>query len=133
LSKTILYAESAGRPFLYRKRKQVGTDLTANRVNGGGWCRPASDFSIDGSTFDGATIPGPCAVNCTNGDQAGGVSFPLPHYGSEGNGEVYSFHPGVAHAAFGDGSVRSISETLSIREFARLVARADSNSTPNVE
>jgi prepilin-type N-terminal cleavage/methylation domain-containing protein len=133
LSKTIMYAESAGRPFLYRKGKLVGSDLTTNRVNAGGWCRPASDFGIDGSSYDGATLPGPCAINCTNGEQAAGVSFPLPYYGSEGTGEVYSFHPGGAHSVYGDGSVHFVSETMAIREFARLVARADGYNAPNVE
>jgi len=36
LSNTILYGESAGRPFLYRGNHRVG-GLPGNRVNGGGW------------------------------------------------------------------------------------------------
>ena len=43
-------------------------DLPTNRVNGGGWCRPASEIGLDGSSNDGTTFPGPCAVNCTNGE-----------------------------------------------------------------
>lgn len=133
LSHTIMYAESAGRPFLYRKGKLVGSDLTANRLNGGGWSRPASDFSVDGASFDGATIPGPCAINATNGDQAAGVGFPLPYYGSEGNGEVYAFHAGGASFVFGDGSVHFLAENINIREFAKLVARADGLVAPKVD
>jgi prepilin-type N-terminal cleavage/methylation domain-containing protein len=133
LSHTILYAESAGRPYLYRKGKLVGSDLTANRVNAGGWARPASDFSVDGASFDGATLPGPIAINATNGDQAAGLSFPLPYYGSEGTGEVYSFHTGGAYFAFGDGSVHFLSESINIRDFAKLVARADGLLAPVVE
>jgi prepilin-type N-terminal cleavage/methylation domain-containing protein/prepilin-type processing-associated H-X9-DG protein len=121
LSKTIMFAESAGRPFLYRKNQRIGT-LPNDKVNGGGWCRPASDFSIDGSSYDGATLPGPCAVNCTNGE-AFGSSFPHPYYGSEGTGEMYAFHPGGAHVAMGDGSVRMINSSINIRELAKLVTR----------
>jgi prepilin-type N-terminal cleavage/methylation domain-containing protein/prepilin-type processing-associated H-X9-DG protein len=122
LSNTILYAESAGRPFLYRRNQRVG-GLPGHRVNGGGWVRPGTDFSVDGSSYDGLTIPGPCAVNCTNGDDFGSTPFPHPYYGSEGSGEAYAFHPGGANFAFGDGSVRLLSQNISIREFARLVTR----------
>jgi len=122
LSNTILYAESAGRPSLYRRNTRVGT-LPGNRVNGGGWVRPRTDFSVDGSSYDGVTIPGPCALNCTNGDDFGSTPFPHPYYGSEGSGEAYAFHPGGANFAFGDGSVRLLSQNIGIRDFARLVTR----------
>jgi prepilin-type N-terminal cleavage/methylation domain-containing protein len=123
LSNTILYAESAGRPYLYRNRLKIG-DLPGKRVNGGGWSRPASDSSVDGSSYDGATLPGPCAVNCTNGEDFGGSPFPHPYYGSEGSGETYSFHPGGASVVLGDGSVRLVASTISVREYARLVTRS---------
>ena len=45
LSVTILYAESAGRPNLYRKASSlVGSDPTTNRVNGGGSAAPGERF-----------------------------------------------------------------------------------------
>lgn len=124
LSNTILYAESAGRPFVYRKgNRRVGGDLLANRVNAGGWSRPASDFSIDGASRDGATIPGSTPINATNGEDVATVAFPHPYYGSEGTGEPYAFHPGGAQVALGDGSVRFLAETIDIRNFARLITR----------
>jgi prepilin-type N-terminal cleavage/methylation domain-containing protein/prepilin-type processing-associated H-X9-DG protein len=128
LSNTILYAESAGRPVLFRHGQRIG-NLPSSRVNGGGWVRPGSDFSVDGSSYDGATLPGPCAVNCTNGEDFGSSGFPHPYYGSEGSGEAFAFHPGGANFAFGDGSVRQIGQTISIREFARLVTREGGEST----
>lgn len=122
LSNTIMYAESAGRPAIYRRRLKFGS-LPATRVNAGGWSRPASDFSVDGSSQDGATFPGPCPLNCTNGEFVG-TAFPHPYYGTEGTAEAYSMHPGGAMFGLGDGSVRFISQTISMREFARLVTRS---------
>ncbi len=100
--------------------------LTTHRVNAGGWSRPASDFSVDGSSFDGASFPGPCAINCTNGEDFANGSFPHPYYGTEGTAEAYSFHAGGAHFAFGDASVHFIGDDIDIREFAKLVTRAGS-------
>lgn len=141
LSNTILYAESAGRPNLYQRRKLIGS-LPANYVNGGGWARPASDFSVDGATVDGTQVGALAdtdilyAVNRTNGaDIAGLYASPsgYPYYGTEGTGEVYSFHPGGANISYGDGSVRFISEQIRIREFARLVTRAGGEESPIIE
>jgi prepilin-type N-terminal cleavage/methylation domain-containing protein/prepilin-type processing-associated H-X9-DG protein len=124
LSNTIAFAESAGRPYVYRKGgKKFSSDLLTHRVNGGGWARPASDFSIDGSSQDGSVIPGTCPINCTNGEDIGGQTFPYPYYGSEGSSEVYAFHPGGANVLFGDGSVRFLKETIGMQIFAGLVTR----------
>jgi prepilin-type N-terminal cleavage/methylation domain-containing protein/prepilin-type processing-associated H-X9-DG protein len=125
VSNTILIAESAGRPALYRLGQQIGSP-TANpptRVNGGGWSRAASDFDLKGSTPDGASFPGPCAVNCTNGLNVGNT-FPDPVYGSNGTGETYSFHTGGANILFGDGSVKLVNPGVNIVVYAALVTRA---------
>jgi len=124
LSKTIAYAESGGRPYLYRGGRLIDT-FPDKRVNGGGWCRPASDMSIDGTSGDGSTDVGTCAVNCANGIEMG-TTFPHPYYVSVGTSEIYGFHPGGAHACMGDGSVRWLSSDLGIRDLARLVTRSGS-------
>jgi prepilin-type N-terminal cleavage/methylation domain-containing protein/prepilin-type processing-associated H-X9-DG protein len=119
-SNTILITESAGRPQLYRAGKPVGTP-PAPYVQGGGWCRPASDITLVGSSQDGTILPGPC-VNCTNGEDAG-PTYPNPTYGVNGTGQVYSFHSGGVNAVYGDGSVHFVSQGVNIRIFAALVTR----------
>jgi prepilin-type N-terminal cleavage/methylation domain-containing protein/prepilin-type processing-associated H-X9-DG protein len=127
-SHTILLAECAGRPYVYTKHGRVG-DLSKNRVNGGGWCRPASEILLDGSSEDGTSFPGPCAINCTNGEDylKGGTDdrgiVPLQHYGTNGTSETFAFHPGGANILFGDGSVHFLNEQIDIRVYARLVTR----------
>ncbi len=128
LSKTIMYAETAGRPYLYRRGRLVGP-FPDKRVNGGAWCRPASDISIDGASGDGTTAVGPCAINCTNGMDVGGTAFPHPYYASVGTGEPYAFHAGGANFAMGDGAVKWLDEKIDIRAFARLVTRSGAEHT----
>jgi prepilin-type N-terminal cleavage/methylation domain-containing protein/prepilin-type processing-associated H-X9-DG protein len=156
LSNTILYAESAGRPDVYRRNKKFGSQ-GANRVNAGGWSRPASDFWVDGAFVNqstqeahfgqaGAALGTLAAINATNGedygtgsiDLAGTGVVPLPGLntlstpnadasagtgGTLGSSEAYSFHTGGANFAFGDGSVKFISDSIAIQDFARLVTR----------
>ena len=124
LSNTILFAESAGRPFKYRKGgKLPNGNQTVSRVNGGGWARPASDISFKGSNADGSAVIGTCPLNCTNGDDIGSAAFPHPIYNTEGTSEVYAFHPGGAGILLGDGSVRFVKESVSIKIFAALITR----------
>jgi prepilin-type N-terminal cleavage/methylation domain-containing protein/prepilin-type processing-associated H-X9-DG protein len=130
LSNTILIAESAGRPYVYRINKQVGSPYDpANpvRVNGGGWARAASDFDLKGASPDGTTFPGPGALNVTNGKDVGNT-FPDPVFGSNGTGETYSFHPGGANILFGDGAVHFVQEGIDIITYAALVTRNGSEA-----
>ena len=139
LSQTILVAESAGRPRLFRGRQEVKDDGTGKkfpelRVNAGGWARPASDISIDGST-PGGTINHPATgtvkvVNATNGDSIVSQAWGTGYYGSDGSGEVYAFHPGGANVVFGDGAVKVIGGDVTARVFSALVTRAGQEYFP---
>ena len=124
LSNTILFAESAGRPFKYFKGGKLrNSNLSASRINGGGWARPASDISFKGSSADGSSVIGQCPLNCTNGDDIAAAAFPNPIYNTEGTSEVYAFHPGGAGILLGDGSVRFVKESINLKIFAALITR----------
>jgi prepilin-type N-terminal cleavage/methylation domain-containing protein len=130
LSNTILFAESAGRPILYRKGATTGSDLTANRVNGGGWCRPASDVLVFGLSADGIQQVGPCAMNCANGSDVVESGYPHPILSTFGTSQPFAFHQGLVNHAFGDGSVKSLRDDMDIRDYARLVTRAGEELVP---
>jgi prepilin-type N-terminal cleavage/methylation domain-containing protein len=121
LSNTLHVTESAGKPSVYRQGKVVGA-YPNPRLNGGGWCRPASEIpSLFGTTADGLTSPGPIAVNATNGIAQ--TTYPDPVYGIDGTGQVYGFHSGGVVALRVDGSVHFIRQSIDIRAFAAHVTR----------
>jgi prepilin-type N-terminal cleavage/methylation domain-containing protein/prepilin-type processing-associated H-X9-DG protein len=121
LSNTVAITESAGRPAVWRLGQEVGEPPDV-WTDGGGWARPATDVTLNGLTEDGVSSPGPCPMNCANGEIT--TTYPDPYFGVNGNGDIYSFHTGGANFLFGDGSVRFLSETIDIRVLARLVTRA---------
>jgi prepilin-type processing-associated H-X9-DG protein len=107
-SQTILVAECAGRPQLWRGRREVpNTWLT-----GGPWAS-RNLLWLRGSSPDGTSFYGTCAINCTN------------------DREVYSFHTGGANVVFADAHVRFLRETIGIRVFASLVTRAGGEVVPD--
>jgi prepilin-type N-terminal cleavage/methylation domain-containing protein/prepilin-type processing-associated H-X9-DG protein len=99
---TILVTEDAGRPRQWRAGRP-GPDQT---ILGGPWTGFNTGVILQGSSSDGQTQPGLCAINCTN------------------NREVYSFHPDGANAVLADGSVRFLKASVSIRTLAALITRA---------
>jgi prepilin-type N-terminal cleavage/methylation domain-containing protein/prepilin-type processing-associated H-X9-DG protein len=100
-SNTMLIAEDAGRP----NRWLAKGPLNGGRYSGGGWGDREAEYITHGYSADGATTPGPCAINCTN------------------NNEIFAFHSGGANIAFGDGSVRFVSTGLSIRTVSAMITR----------
>ncbi len=110
---SMLFTEDAGRPVHYIKGAIRGPNdhnngcgnfnVSGGVVPGAGWSDANSSIPMHGFTQDGMQCPGPCAVNCTN------------------NNEAYGFHPGGINTAFGDGGIRFINETVTVRVFAQLI------------
>ena len=144
LSNTIAIAESAGRPFVYVKRRKLtggnallDTDASSSntdRLNSGGWSRPASDIILFGQTNDPrGVLGGTISFNTTNGHNLRGLTYTsqgvaatilgLP-IATHGTGAPYSFHTGGANFTRGDGSVQFVSDSIDFRSFISL-------ATPN--
>jgi prepilin-type N-terminal cleavage/methylation domain-containing protein/prepilin-type processing-associated H-X9-DG protein len=131
-SNTLHLTESAGRPHLYRNGKLVRQASGNDRINGGGWCRPASELNVlRGASADGTTFPGPNAINTTNGEPLG--TYPHPFYNVDGTGQIYGFHTGGVNALFGDGSVRFLKASTPIAVLAAAVTRNGGEVGPNAD
>jgi prepilin-type N-terminal cleavage/methylation domain-containing protein/prepilin-type processing-associated H-X9-DG protein len=102
LSNTMLLFEDAGRPDHY----EHGALVEAGATKDGRWASHNSFFVIDKNCNQGQLM------NCSNRE------------------EVYSFHPGGAVFAFGDGSVHFLSETLNPEAFISLLTRDAGDVTP---
>jgi hypothetical protein len=114
-SQTLMIVEDAGRPEFWTSQG-IGPDenepnngnysVHDGRVRGAGWADPACQIPLHGFSYDGLSGPGPCAINCTN------------------NNEAFSFHPNGADAVFADGGVRFLQETMDIATYAAMITRA---------
>jgi prepilin-type N-terminal cleavage/methylation domain-containing protein len=124
MSNTILLAEDAGRNEWWMMGVFVGHKPPSFTEGGesGAWANPGSRITISGfnpANFNrdnpdqsGPLTPGPCAVNCDNGNA------------------IYGFHSGIANLAFGDGSVRTIREGTTVNIVIPLVTRAGKEVPP---
>ncbi len=116
LSNTIMVAEQGARP----QGWAFGT-MYANQpvFMNGAWAHSGNSIVCAGTVKDATSSTGyrkatsqadaavACGINCWN------------------QGEIYSFHPGVANVCMGDGSVRALNANISMRTLVLLASRSD--------
>jgi prepilin-type N-terminal cleavage/methylation domain-containing protein/prepilin-type processing-associated H-X9-DG protein len=111
-SNTLFFIEDVGRPQHFVKggrgpnnsNNGCGNFNVSNGiVRGASWADPSNALPLHGFTYDGLRCPGPCAINCTN------------------NNEAFGFHTGGIVAAFADGHVQMLSENMAYSLYAQLI------------
>jgi prepilin-type N-terminal cleavage/methylation domain-containing protein/prepilin-type processing-associated H-X9-DG protein len=119
-SNTMIFAEDAGRPQTWFMGKRAAADHPPQpagyRASIGGWAQPSNLINIAGAdpsvTPPTNTFPGPCVVNCSNGE------------------DVYAFHPGGANIVMADGAVRFIRASTTINTLVILLKPNDGYVIP---
>src|SRR5207247_1232167 len=105
---TILLAEDGG-----RNQSWIMNSLVATGGQTGAWANPGTEIVVTGFNPATKTLPGPCAVNCTN------------------ENEIYGFHPAGAQVLMGDGSVRMLRAGTDINVVIALATRARGEVIPS--
>ena len=130
-SNTMMIAECAGRPGLFRGRNhELVTGLTKatfSPKDGWGWADTGNSGAIDGASADGTLInssikptvlgnlPTCTAAKCP----ASATTF----VNAVNDSELYSWHPGGVQAVFADGSVHFLSENISLQTLGAILTR----------
>lgn len=110
LSNTILVTEDANRPNRLRLGALAATGSFT--VSGAGWASRNAAFDIDGAdpatgiVASSSAAVQTCMINCSN------------------ENEIYSYHSGIAHALFGDATVRPLSQSISATILISLVTKS---------
>ncbi|UUO07063.1 DUF1559 domain-containing protein [Blastopirellula sp. J2-11] len=112
LTNTICVSELGGRPDFWAGGKQQETFTKEYFKEWGVWAAPQRIF-YTGYSYDGLMSPGPCPLNCANGEG------------------IYSFHPGGAEVLMGDGSVQFLAETVPVGTVYKLIDPADGEVIPS--
>ena len=133
MSNTFMLVECAGRPGLYSGKNHVPvTNQTAasySPKDGWGWADTGNSGALDGAAVDGTAINSSIAPTVAGNNPTCPVPancFPGSTYFLNviNDSEIYSFHTGGAHVLMADGSVRFLSENISLQTLAAIGTRA---------
>jgi len=125
LSNTMMIAEDAGRPSLFRSTQRI-LDTTRVTADGWGWADTGNSGAVDGATND----PNPATQYINSAKKSTPPAYPTCA-GCIGNAffnvytdsEMFSFHTGICQVLFADGSVHAISESIGVSTLGALLTR----------
>jgi prepilin-type N-terminal cleavage/methylation domain-containing protein/prepilin-type processing-associated H-X9-DG protein len=115
LSNTLMLAEAAARPEAWVKGAKSSTQPA---FMNGAWGHSGNDIAVDGTVIN---LANNTAATVTTAAQAG-ASCQINCFNQ---GEIYSFHSGGSNVVLGDGSVRFLTEGISLKTLQLLCARRD--------
>jgi hypothetical protein len=120
LSNTLLVGESGARNEGWSGNRKYADSSTSGWGVRGAWASESNNIVCAGTR--GPITPGvaPLGKVSTAAHVNGAVSI-----NGWNQGELYSFHPGICNVGLGDGSVRNLSATISLKALQKLAARAD--------
>ena len=119
LSNTLLVGESGARNEGWASNRKYADSSAFNPARGA-WSSESNNIVCAGTR--GPITPGvaPAGKVMTAAHVNGAVSI-----NGWNQGELYSFHAGICNVGLGDGSVRNLSATISLKALQKLAARAD--------
>jgi|GEM_PF-3514686 len=130
-SNTMMIAECCGRPGLFRtnaRRLVTGqTAATYSPKDGWGWADTGNSGAIDGASADGMLINSakkPSVIGNLPTCTAAACPPSATYFMNVVNdSELYSWHTGGVQALFADGSVRFLSENISLQTLGAILTR----------
>jgi len=122
LSNTLMVGESSARQAGWAWGQVYANDNVALGFSAGAWAQGSNNIVCAGTR--GPRTPGvrPLGKVTTAAHTTGGFGI-----NAWNQGELYSFHSGICNVSLGDGSVRSLRESISLAALFKLAARSDGN------
>jgi prepilin-type processing-associated H-X9-DG protein len=118
LSNTLMLGESGARNQGWAIGAKYADTLSGIR---GAWASESNNITCSGT--QGPLTAGVAPVGKLSSSTQ--VATAARAINAWNQGELYSFHPGVCNVVMGDGSVRALSDSISLGAMYKLAARAD--------
>lgn len=122
LSNTLMVGESGARQEGWSWGRRYAADSVALGFTAGAWASESNNITCAGTKAPRTPGVKPFKVGNGAADTTGAFAV-----NAWNQGELYSFHTGVCNVGLGDGSVRSLRDTISLSTMYKLAARSDGN------
>ncbi len=125
LSNTIMVAESSARNEGWVLGKKYADSSTSGFGLRGAWGQGSNNITASGTVLPQTAGVAPPAPNKPSATTSTAQNQGAKAINAWNQGEIYSFHTGVAVVCMGDGSVRSVRDSLSLKVLQLMVCKSD--------